>query len=382
MNNTENSLSKERKRVVWLDILKLIAIFMVVAGHSADFVSPEERFEPWYNVWGTFWGSFMRPAVPLFVMITGALLLPVKTTTADFYKKRIPRILVPFLVWSILYDLFPWFTGLAGCEPEVIRSFFPWGETSQALSDALFNIAMIPLRFSSSFGVQMWYVYLLIGLYLYLPVFSAWVSQAGKRDQQIFLGFWFITLFMPYIREYITPDLWGTCSWNEFGMFYYFAGFNGYLLLGYYLTHHPIKWSNRVLTIVSVLLFTIGYATTYIGFRAITSIPGQPDSLVELFLTYCSPNVMLMTLAIFIAAQRIKVERISTKKALKSIAECTLGIWMIHYFLLGPCNSLISMLGCHSMIQMLLCSILLFFVSWLVVFAIRRCGNIGKWLVG
>jgi hypothetical protein len=37
-----------------------------------------------------------------------------------------------------------------------------------------------------------------------------------------------VILFIPYLREYLTKDLWGTCSWNEFGLLYYFAGFNVY----------------------------------------------------------------------------------------------------------------------------------------------------------
>lgn len=49
----------------------------------------------------------MRPAIPLFVMVTGALLLPVRTTTPAFYKKRLLRVMVPFLIWSVAYNLFP-----------------------------------------------------------------------------------------------------------------------------------------------------------------------------------------------------------------------------------------------------------------------------------
>lgn len=43
---------------------------------------------------------------------------------------------------------------------------------------------------------------------------------------------------MPYLTQYATPNLWGTCAWNPYGMLYYFAGFNGYLVAGYYLRHY------------------------------------------------------------------------------------------------------------------------------------------------
>ena len=65
-------IDKNDKRIVWLDFVKFIAIFMMIAVHCTDNVTPAERSEPWYNLWGSFYGSFMRPAIPLFVMVTGA----------------------------------------------------------------------------------------------------------------------------------------------------------------------------------------------------------------------------------------------------------------------------------------------------------------------
>lgn len=231
---TENPLSVDDKRIIWLDLVKFVAIFMMIAVHCTDNVTPAERSEPWYNLWGSFYGSFMRPAIPLFVMVTGALLLPVKQNMAFFYKKRITRLVVPFLIWSVLYNLFPWITGLLDLSPTVINDFFAWAEPDQSFAASLGHILMIPFNFSA-FAVQMWYVYLLIGLYLYMPVFSAWVKQASVKEQKVFLVLWFVSLFIPYLREFLTKDLWGTCSWNEFGLLYYFAGFNGYLLLGHYI---------------------------------------------------------------------------------------------------------------------------------------------------
>lgn len=92
----ELSGEKDEKRIIWLDFVKFIAIFMMIAVHCTDNVTPAERSEPWYNLWGSFYGSFMRPAIPLFVMITGTLLLPVEQNISAFYKKRLTRLLVPY----------------------------------------------------------------------------------------------------------------------------------------------------------------------------------------------------------------------------------------------------------------------------------------------
>ena len=248
---TENPLSVDNKRIIWLDLVKFVAIFMMIAVHCTDNVTPAERSD--------FYGSFMRPAIPLFVMVTGALLLPVKQNMAFFYKKRITRLVVPFLIWSVLYNLFPWITGLLDLSPTVINDFFAWAEPDQSFAASLGHILMIPFNFSA-FAVQMWYVYLLM-----------------------FLVLWFVSLFIPYLREFLTKDLWGTCSWNEFGLLYYFAGFNGYLLLGHYIVSNRLNVGWRKLVCIGIPAFVVGYCITFFGFKSVTAVPGQPVEMVELF---------------------------------------------------------------------------------------------------
>ena len=375
------SIEKDNKRIIWLDFVKFIAISMMIAVHCTDNVTPTERSEAWYNLWGSFYGSFMRPAIPLFVMVTGALLLPVKENISTFYTKRLTRLVIPFIVWSGLYNLFPWITGLLGLSPTIINDFFAWAEPDQSFSGALHNILMIPFNFSM-LAVQMWYVYLLIGLYLYMPFFSAWVKQASVKEQKIFLTLWFISLFIPYLREYLTKDLWGTCSWNEFGLLYYFAGFNGYLLLGYYIKNNDINFSWGKLAVIGIPSFIIGYCITFLGFKSITAIPGQPAELVELFFTYCSPNVLLMTLPIFLVIKKNHFKSVTIRRFAINISTCTLGIWMSHYLFLGPCYMLVEFLPLHTMLKMIVCTILLLSITWGFVYVIRKSGKIGKWIMG
>ena len=123
-------MSAPGSHIVWLDVVRLVAMFMVVCCHATDPFNFYPGEVP-VNIseikfWGAFYGSFLRPCVPLFVMITGALLLPVREEMSVFYKKRIGRVFWPFLIWSVIYNLFPWITGLFGLAPEVILDFFPY----------------------------------------------------------------------------------------------------------------------------------------------------------------------------------------------------------------------------------------------------------------
>ena len=112
----------QRPHIVWLDVLRFVAIFMVLISHSADpfNASVEARTNPDFNLWGSAFGSLVRACVPLFVMMTGLLLLPVKQEMGSFYKKRISRVLYPFLVWSVLFNLAPWFIQFAGGSAQLV----------------------------------------------------------------------------------------------------------------------------------------------------------------------------------------------------------------------------------------------------------------------
>ena len=165
---------------------------------------------------------------------------------------------------------------------------------------------MIPFNFHT-YTVHLWYIYMLLGLYLYLPFFSAWVKQASKKQIRIFLGLWCITLFLPYCREFLSENLGGTCAWNDFGILYYFSGFCGYLLLGSYLKDTGNRLSAGKTIGLSIILFAVGYAVTYDGFREMTARPDATERQVELFFLYCSPNVMMMTVAVWLLAQKVKI---------------------------------------------------------------------------
>lgn len=380
-----NLSNQKNQHIVWLDVVRFIAMFTVVCCHCTDPFNFYPGTAPnigEIKLWGAIYGSVLRPCVPLFVMITGALLLPVRGDASTFYKKRIPRVFYPFLIWSVLYNLFPWITGLLGLNPQIILDFFPYaGEEvmQQSFSVSLEYILMIPFNFSI-LAVHMWYIYLLIGLYLYLPVFSAWVEKASERAKLMFLLAWGVTLLLPYYYQSVSNYLWGTCSWNSFGMLYAFAGFNGYLLLGHYLKN--LEWSLKKTLTIGIPMFAVGYAVTFLGFRHITALPEYTDEMLELFFTYCSLNVVMMTIPVFMLAKKVKVNSERMKKALANLTVCGFGIYMIHYFFTGPSVVLMRAIDVPIGLQIPVAAILAFAVSWGLVWLIYRAGKVAKYIVG
>lgn len=371
-----------RPHIVWLDVLRLIAILLVIAVHCTDpfNASPESRADPEFNFWGSVYGSALRACVPLFVMMTGFLLLPVKQTMPAFYRKRIPRVFFPFLIWSVLFDLAPWFIQAVGGSAELVTRFFPWEPNpSASFGDALQTIAMIPLTFTV-YATPMWYIYALIGLYLYLPIFSAWVERASRREKRFFLLLWFVSLFIPYLTEFVSRYHFGTCSWNAFGTFYYFAGFNGYLLLGHYLGKGN-NWSLGKTLSVAVPLFLVGYFVTLVGFRHMTSDPNVSEEGMELFFTYCSPNVALMAIAVFLLVQKVNVTSLSIRRVLANLTRCGFGLYCVHYFFVGPSYMFAQWLGTPVPFLVPVSMLFTFVCAWAFALGISKLPG-SKYIIG
>lgn len=245
--NTNQSLNSRGSHIAWVDFLRILACFLVVLAHCCDpFVG---SFDGSFNFKSAvFWGSLVRPCVPLFAMISGVLLFPVTLEMGAFYSRRLKRVLVPLIVWSLVLPLlyFGYFAaGVQTASPNIVMDTYTWSATVGKLYTFFFNF-----NYDTT---PLWYVYMLVGLYLFMPIMSAWLTQARRKDVKIFLGIWIFSMTLPYIQmlapalgyegNYGNMGILGVCDWNPYGMFYNFSGFLGYMVLAHYLTKYPLAWS-------------------------------------------------------------------------------------------------------------------------------------------
>ena len=107
-------MTKLQSRNYGLDLLRVLACYMVLQVHAGEFYYIADGGlvaaggEP---VWACWLNSLCRTAVPLFVMLSGFFLLPVRERTRDFFARRFVRVVVPFLVWCVLYAIYQFLTG-------------------------------------------------------------------------------------------------------------------------------------------------------------------------------------------------------------------------------------------------------------------------------
>lgn len=304
-------------RIVFLDYLRVLACFMVIAVHSCEFfyISAQGTFSCQGNdcFWVTWIDSALRASVPLFVMTSSYLLLPLKEDTSVFFIRRFSKILIPFAIWSVLYAVIPYFKGEC---------------TAGQLSDNLIHLLW---NFNGNSG-HLWFIYMLIGLYLIMPILSPWLSKIGRKEELGFLALWFATTFYHYAKEFL-GEMYGECPWNEFHAFWYVSGFAGYLVLAHYIRTR-IHWNATKSLTIGAICFLTGYVITAVVFHQ-RSFLSDNISFVELSWRFCTPNVALAALGIFLMLKPLSHAHAPVYPLIRRLSQLSYGIYLMHIFVLN-----------------------------------------------
>ncbi len=344
------------KRIEFIDWIRVVACLMVMLVHAsenyygADSSGLAGNVSMLANEANRFWVSFYdgfvsRAAVPLFMIVSAFLLVPMKPgqTMTSFYKHRFGRILPPFVFFLLLYTFLP----------------LLWG--GMTWEQSLADLKLLPFNFPSMAG-HLWFMYPLISLYIIIPVVSPWLEKVSPKDERIFLGFFIFTTFIPWFRL-ITPELWGECFWNTFSAFWYCSGYLGYLVLAHYIRVH-LDWDSRKRLTVGLLCFLVGGAFTGWSFW-LKGTPGVliPTPEIEWSWPFCTPNVLMQTFGLFLMFSCIGMGKgeagdesavagaglgvgvgagaasaaASGKESFVSrLARLTFGMYLVHMFFLAP----------------------------------------------
>lgn len=114
-----------------------------------------------------------------------------------------------------------------------------------------------------------------------------------------------------------------------------------------------------------------------------TADPDCTPEGLELFFTYCSPNVLAMTLPVFMLCKKVRVRSVSVRNALADLTACGFGVYMIHYFFTGPSVVLARMCHVPVGLQIPFAAVVAFLVSWGLVILLRRLtGKYARYVVG
>lgn len=179
---------------------------------------------------------------------------------------------------------------------------------------------------------HLWFIYMLIGIYLVMPVISPWLNQVSKRGEEAFLAIWFLSTFTGYLRP-LTAYVWGEVSWNSFHSLYYFSGYIGYVVLAHYIRKY-INWPMKKTIVVAIPLILVGYAFTAGLFYA-HSLESTDYLYVEQSWHFCTFNVAMMAAGTFLLLRHACYSAKWLYDPVKTVSRLSYGIYLMHILILG-----------------------------------------------
>ncbi|QCR34269.1 acyltransferase [Lysinibacillus sp. SGAir0095] len=289
---------QHKEQIVYIDFLRIFAAFAVVLLHtSAPLLVKITESNTEHFIQGNIINSATRWSVPIFFMISGALLLNSKREfdLNFFLKKRFSKILIPFLFFSIFYFLV----------------------SSQTVDIRHFIVGLA----NNGIATHLWFFYALIAVYLFAPILIIFVKHSNEKINIYILIVWFtLCSIVPFINSMI-PIL----NINNFGVF---GTYLGYFLLGYVLFNRSFKKTERL---IIYFMGIVGYLMTFIVTHFYSLKAG---SFYSILYEYYSPNVLFMSIAIFVFFKYAFNFKMKRTKLLTKISALTFGVYLMHPFFL------------------------------------------------
>ena len=356
MSQEPESYSENEGISLPVDLIRTVAIILVILLHAAiepnpslDFMSP-----PGVQLWwaSNVYNSIARSAVPLFIMLTGALLLQPNKTKEPlgiFFKKRWNRIGIPVMFWGAIF--FAWDFLVRGQAPTLLF--------------VLQGVLAGPY-------VHFWYVYILVGLYLITPLLRIIVAHADWRIIKYFLIIWFAgTGILPLLTLYasISPQ----AVWFRQNVFL-LVGLMGYFVLGAYIAKLTLRRSTLVVILILSSFWTI------LGTYFLISSLGEQYS--QFFLDASSFSVIIASVSLFLILASIPTQKIDTRfpkgnQVLKLISENTLPIYLFHLIVLealqkGYLGLKISVTNLNPIIEIPLVTAVTLFICLAIIVPLKK----------
>lgn len=345
----DKEIAKTNKRYFGIDLIRVVACFLVMQTHAGEIYYIEDNgdlIRNEKNIWPGIFNSLARVCVPLFVMISGYLLLPMKTDYSTFLKKRFTRVSFPFIAFCIFYDIYYYIRGVIDVKTMLI------------------NIPKIFINYGSELG-HLWFMYMIMGVYLLIPIFSPWIKSAKKEHFYFYFVIWLISSFSCYIHLAF-PQIWGEVYWNNNTVVQGFIGDFGYAVLGAFIKLH-LKEKN--LYILGIILYLIGSGFTMFGFLYKREEATTCEE-IEVTWKFDSINVVIATFGVFLLLRKVECKNEKVVKIFNDIALKSYGMYLIHIFFLQFFKYVFDAPNQFPLWCIFVIAILTFITSYLVIKAL------------
>lgn len=292
-------LTHTHDRDLRYDYLRALAIIMVVFIHSTALFRQYAIQHAGVNLEFIAYAivNIIFTAVPLFVMLSGALLLRKDEPIAEFYRKRFSRVVIPFVVWSI-----------------IVYAITYLMEGGRSLTGYLYGLYFKTV-FESGVHDIYWYIYIILGLYLLTPILRL-ICQ--KADKQMMYYLFFLSLAL-YCANQLIP---GVTLFQRFDC--KILQYLMYFVAGYVITNYACR--EKYFKLVSIVGFVIGWGLLIGQFILFQS---NTDYLEISRLVAC-----LSLFALFFCDSK-PIRKTKLTPVITTISDYSYGIYLCHFLFLS-----------------------------------------------
>ena len=353
------------KRKVYCDYLRLIATFAVVFIHVAA--------SNWSNVdvngmqWQVFniYDSLVRWGVPIFVMISGALFLNRDVPIKNIYSKYILRMVIAFISWSLFYAIL----------------------TTDTFQHGLIYSLKSHIGTLVTGHYHMWFVLMIIGLYMCIPLMKKIVSDETVMKYFLKLSFAFsflVPCLLKIVNDFVGYNN-GTIqkmvttidsNLTNMGMSMV-LGYTFYFILGYYLDRVELKKKVHMMIYAAGILGFIFTVVADAGLSIKTQVANSN------YYGNFEVNVLLEVIAVHTFFKYHSFQNENMNRFVVVLSKFGFGAYLIHTFIIESMASILHFdtLSMNAWISVPVISIIVFVVSMCISAVLNHIPVIKKYCV-
>lgn len=335
------------ERIESFDVLRVLATLAVVVLHlsAQHWADVDVTSRAWFAF--NLYDSAVRWAVPVFVMISGALFLSRNIPLSAILRKNVLRIAIAFVFWSAAYALI---------------DFVAYGDTP---------VGALMQFFQGHY--HMWFLFMIVGLYLIIPLLQKFVPDTALVRYFLLLGLVF-TFLLPQLAALSSLVSRETGSVLNTIITYSHLqlplGFTVYFVGGYYL-------SNRAFTgHKELVIYSAGIAGFLFTVFASAGVSAAQGTATTLFYGHDTFNVLCMSAAIFVfARQHFNFPHMGdrARSVLRRLSKYSFGVYLVHPMVIELLQHFgIDTFSCNAFFSVPLLAVIVFAVSLAISAALNR----------
>ncbi len=315
----------ENKHIEYLEVLRVLSMLSVVFLHAA---AGSLRGNYGSAVWhvSNVVTAVMSTSVPIFFMISGSVLMNSSNTLSleTTFKKRLPRSLVPFLVWSFV----------------AVGYYAALSFVTSGNIDVVSAVKRIKNMVSQPTTIHLWFMYVLIPLYILSPLLKKLVDSLTNQLVIYMMALWlFFSSLLPTAAALAPARFRPLLTLNASYNLNFMSGYIGYFLAGYFLMRLEKRFSVKLLSgiiILDTVLISLGtwYKTAQLG------------EYSEVFKSYSKIFTLVLSVSIFLLMKELLRGRSLTgrlKGVIGTMSALSFGVYLLHNLLVDLISRLVKL---------------------------------------